>query len=255
MQSFNANYSDSLSIPIVYLSDSPALEVTLDLFKPVAVLTGGTNSTEFYADTMGKRQYNMPLQQVKLGGKYSYIKVLTAKELKEVGGYTGVYVVKRQDQNQTVICEEQVNVNIEQSLFDTEIGNMRLSQMIADTYSYMLLKSGKVPYMCLGVTPQKAIFRMTNGKALPASGVYTVLVKDCNDKLSIYKEATKLPLQRTDGEGYDLMPSGDCKWNVTEDDKEASYCVLALPKGEYKVFAEYLNNGIKQTTDYITLTF
>jgi hypothetical protein len=204
---------------------------------------------------MGKRQYDMALQQVELGGKRCYMKVLTAQDLKEVGAYTGVFVAKRQDQNGTVVVEEQVNINLETSLFDLGIGGMTLSQMIADTYSYMLLKSGKVPYKCLGAVPQKAIFRTSTGKALPASGVYTVLIKDCNDKLSIYKEISKIPLQRTDSEGYDLAPNCDEKWNVSEDDREASYCVLALPKGEYKVFAEYLECGKKTTTDYITLNF
>lgn len=255
MQNFNAIYCPELSIPIVYLSDSPALVVSLDIFKPTCVLSDTNNSTEFYADTMGKRQYNMALQQVKLGGKYSYMKVLTIADLKELGGYTGVFVAKRQDQNGTVIVEEQISINLQENLFDKQIAGMKLSQMVADTYTYMLLKSGKVPYTCLGATPQKAIFRTNDGKSLPASGVYTVLAKDNNDNLSIYKEIVKIPLQTTDNEGYDLTPTGDSKWNVTEDDKPASYCVLALPKGEYKVFAEYIYNGKKQVTDYITLIF
>jgi hypothetical protein len=255
MQNFNAIHCPELSIPIVYLSDSPALEVSLDIFKPTAVLSGLNNSTEFYADPMGKRQYDMARQQVRLGSKYVYMKVLTIDELKEIGGYTGVFVAKRQDQNGTVIIEEQISINLEENLFDKQIGGMKLSQMIADTYTYMLLKSGKVPYTCLGAIPQKAIFRTNDGKCLPASGVYTVLTKDSNDNLSIYKEIVKIPLQTTDNQGYDLTTTGNGKWNVTEDDKPASYCVLALPKGEYKVFAEYIYNGKKQVTDYITLIF
>lgn len=254
-QSFN---SQGFTIPIFYQSDSPALDVQINIMKPFPILTGINDGIEYYADQVGHRSYNMGLQPVKLGDKYTYIKLLSSKELQEVGSYIGNIVATRKDGTE-VHCEP-FTILLQESILSTVKNGLTIGDMISSMYNYTYFKPTMIP---VGVnacdvsfpyshSDKVVLFRNTDGSWLESGAVYTVL--RISDKLQAYpvNGYYRQPVMVTDARGYSIAQSCDeASVDITRDNKPASFCILScLPVGEYKIFAEYIKDGRPFTTPY-----
>jgi hypothetical protein len=260
---------DDLTIPVEFYSVNPDIRVNLELQKNLITVDGLNQQTT----TDVKKRWTLSRQANKVNSLFVFSRVLTKKDLPEIGFYTGNIAefelpsssyIPNKDINQPNSFRS-VSINIEPSPLSrltsfkdcNGFNNLSIADMVEQIYTTLLVRpiggvrqrngtyQATYDFSCKQITPTYSLTDRNGGVfALPQGSFFTLIDKKTNQSV---KGFSGIMLHQTNQKGFDPVTGED----ISGDGFPCSFIHLHnLPKGEYQHFATYVNkNGVKQNTD------